>query len=178
MFTVKTHSFDKMKFFLFNLFLLFSFSIFSQHRVAAEDLKRLIGEWEGQITYLDYQTNKPFTMDANLSVRPGRSDWSLILSNDYPSEPKANNTEKIRVTRKGETLNKSRVTVRKELNNGQIEIQTENQGKDDNKKATIRYTYLIGQTSFLIRKEVQFNEEAGWVKRNEFSYAKKSPDLQ
>ena len=162
-----------MKFIITNLFLLFSFIIYSQSKITTEDLKTIVGNWEGTITYLDYQTNKPFNMPANLIVEKGKTENSLVLNNLYPNEPKANNSDKIKVTKNGTFLNKNLVTKREELDNGQIQIQTEHKGKDDNKTAQIRYTYLISKNLFLIRKEVQFNQGGDWIKRSEFRYKRK-----
>jgi hypothetical protein len=159
-----------MKFIITNLFLLFSLSLYSQPQITIEDLETIVGSWEGKITYLDYQTNKPFTMAANLIVEKGKDENNLVLNNLYPNEPKANNSDKIKVTKNGTLLNKHLVTKREEVDNGQIQIQTEHKGKDDNKKALIRYTYQISKNLFLIRKEVQFDEVDGWIKRSEFSY--------
>lgn len=161
-----------MKFIITNLFLLLSLNIFGQPRISHEDLKTIIGNWEGTITYLDYQTNKPFTMPANLIVETGKNEYSLILKNLYPNEPKANNSDKIKVTNNGASLNKHSVTKREEIDNGQIQIQTEYKGKDDNKSALIRYTYLISEEFFLIRKEVQFDQTNSWIKRSEYSYTR------
>jgi len=133
-------------------------------------LKSIVGTWEGSITYLDYQTNKPFSMAANLIVENGSNENTLVLNNFYPDEPKANNSEKIKVSKNGTILNKHSVTQREELENGNIQIQTEHKGKDDNKKALIRYTYLIGKNTFSIRKEVQFSQGDEWIKRSELSY--------
>lgn len=162
-----------MKFIITNLVLLFSLSVYSQPQITTEDLKTIVGSWEGKITYLDYQTNKPFTMAANLIVEKGKGENRLVLKNLYPNEPKANNSDKIKVTKNGTLLNRHLVTKREELENGQIQIQTEHKGKDDNKKALIRYTYQISKNLFLIRKEVQFDEVDGWIKRSEFSYKRK-----
>ena len=109
-------------------------------------------------------------MAANLIVEKGRNENTLVLNNLYPNEPKANNSEKIKVSNNGTMLNKHVVTQREELENGHIQIQTEHNGKDDNKKAQIRYTYIIGKKIFLIRKEVQFSQGEEWIKRSEFSY--------
>ena len=162
-----------MKLIIINLILLYSSSIYSQTQITPEDLKMIFGSWEGSITYLDYQTNKPFTMAANLIVEKGIDENSLVLNNIYPNEPKANSKDKIKVTKNGTLLNKHIVTKREELENGQIQIQTQHNGKDDNKKALIRYTYVIGKNLFLIRKEVRFEEVDEWIKRSEFSYKRK-----
>lgn len=159
-----------MKYIILNIILLFSLDSFCQVQISPEDLKSILGTWEGTITYLDYQTNKPFTMAANLIVEKGRNENTLVLNNLYPNEPKANNSEKIKVSNNGTMLNKHIVTQKEKLENGHIQIQTEHYGKDDNKKAQIRYTYIIGKEIFLIRKEVQFSQGEEWIKRSEFSY--------
>ena len=112
-------------------------------------------------------------MPANLIVEKGKNENSLVLNNLYPNEPKANHSDKIKVTKNGTFLNKHLVTKREELDNGQIQIQTEHEGKDDNKTAQIRYTYRTGQNHFLIRKEVLFNQGGKWRKSSEFSYKRK-----
>lgn len=176
---VKTDNFNKniiineMKLAIISLILLLPLSIYSQSQINTEDLKTIVGNWEGKITYLDYQTNKPFSMAANLIVENGKNENSLLLKHIYPNEPKANNSDKIKITKNGKLLNKHLVTKREELEDGQIKIQTEYKGKDDNKKALIRYTYLISDDMFLIRKEVQFDRVEDWIRRSEFSYKRK-----
>jgi len=81
-----------------NIALLFSIGCFSQIQVTSGDLESIVGTWEGRITYLDYQTNEPFSMAANLVVKKGRNENILILNNRYPTEPKANNSEKIKLS--------------------------------------------------------------------------------
>lgn len=162
-----------MKFILTAIILTFSLSCYGQTKITSEDLKLAIGNWEGSITYLDYQSNKPFTMPANLLVKQGKNENSLVLNNSYPNEPKANNSDKIRIAKNGLLLNKNEVTSREELENGGIQIQTEHEAKDDGRKALIRYTYSIGSNVFTIRKEVQFEELADWIERSEFTYTRK-----
>ena len=151
-----------------------SLNSYGQERITSEDLKVVIGNWEGSITYLDYQTNKPFTMPANLNVTQGKSENILLLNNIYPNEPKANSTDKIKIAKNGMLLNKNPVTSREELENGHIRIQTEHKAKDDKKKALLRYTYTVGNDFFQIRKEVQFDEKGEWIKRSEFNYNRKN----
>ncbi len=162
-----------MKFIVSLLVLIFSLNVYSQSQVLPEDLKLLIGEWEGSITYLDYQTNKPFTMPANLIVEQGKNKYRLILKNSYPNEPKANNSDKIKIAKDGMLLNNDTVILKETLKSGNIKIQTEKKGKDDNKQALIRYTYVVGNDTFSIKKEVQFNQKDEWIKRSEFNYKKK-----
>ena len=151
---------------------MFTLNCYSQAKITSEDLKIVIGNWKGSITYLDYQTNKPFTMPANLNVTQGTSENILLLNNIYPNEPKANSSYKIKIAKNGMLLNKNLVTSRKELENGRIKIQTEHEAKDDNKKALLRHTYVISKDSFLVRKEVQFEEADDWIKRSECNYSR------
>lgn len=155
------------------MILTFSLSCYGQTKVTSEDLQLAIGNWEGSITYLDYQSNKPYTMLANLLVKEGTNENTLILNNNYPNEPKANNSDKIKITKNGLLLNKNEVISREELKNGGIQIKTEHVAKDNGRKARIRYTYSIDNTIFIIRKEVQFEELADWIKRSEFTYTRK-----
>ncbi|MEW7278934.1 hypothetical protein ABW636_10100 [Aquimarina sp. 2201CG1-2-11] len=162
-----------MKLAITHLLLLLSLSTYAQTAITPEDLKIIIGDWQGSITYLDYKTNQPFTMPANLVVQQGKDKNSLALSHIYPNEPKANNSEKIKISRNGLLLNKKEVISRKKLENRSIQIQTMHKGKDDNKTAHIRYTYILGNELFLIRKEVQFDQTDNWIKRSEYNYTKK-----
>ena len=163
-----------MRFIVSLLVLIFSLNVYSQSQVLPEDLKILIGEWEGSITYLDYQTNKPFTMPANLVVEQGKNKYQLVLKNSYPNEPKANSSDKIKIAKDGMQLNNNTVILKESLKNGDIKIQTEKKGKDDNKQALIRYTYTVENDNFSIKKEVQFNQEDEWIKRSEFNYKRKN----
>ena len=144
----------------------------SQAKITPDDLKISIGSWEGTITYLDYQTNEPYTMPTNLVVRQGKNENILVLNYRYPKEPKANSSDKIKIGKNGFLLNKNKIKSREELEDGTIQIQTEHMGKDDKRKALIRYTYSMSSTTFVIQKEVQFNKEEEWIKRNEFNFSK------
>ena len=70
-----------MKYILANIFLMISLTSYSQTKITSQDLKIIIGEWEGSITYLDYSSNKPFSMPANLVVNRGKDENILILKN-------------------------------------------------------------------------------------------------
>lgn len=69
-------------------------------------------------------------------------------------------------------LNKNKITLKQELENDNIKIQTEQKSRDDNQKATIKYTYNISNNFFIITKEVQFKNTVKWIKRSEFNYVR------
>jgi hypothetical protein len=145
---------------------------YSQNSVSTDDLKTLLGEWVGSLTYTDYGTNKPFTMPANLIVTQGKNSYQLILNITYPKEPNANSKDKIKISKDGTQLNKLDIKSRQVFPNGQIKIITQYSGKDNGKKALIKNVYIIGTSNFIIRKEVKFENSDDWLLRNEYNYSR------
>ena len=150
--------------------LLFSIKNYSQNIVTKDDLQILHGKWTGTLTYIDYSSNKPYTMPANLIVEQGKNENQILLFNNYPNEPKANSKDKIKISKNGELLDNKRVKSKEKLADNQIQIITEYSGKDNKKKALIRNIYIIGEKQFVIRKEVKFNNSEEWIVRNKYSY--------
>jgi hypothetical protein len=138
-------------------------------RIYPEDVKLWNGSWTGTLTYLDYRSNKPVTIPSDIDVRWNEEQMQLVVAYTYPKEPQANSVDTIIVSGDGQLFNNNRVVTRKKLGNGSVEITTEMMGKDgnDSKDALIRKTYIIGEESYLNRKEVRFAGEKVWIKRNE-----------
>jgi hypothetical protein len=151
---------------------LFPINNYSQNNVTTDDLKTLLGEWAGTLTYTDYGTNKPFTMPANLIVSQGKNNYQLILNINYPKEPNANSKDKIKISKDGSQLNKLDIKSKVVLPNGLIQITTQYSGKDNEKKALIKNIYFIGTSDFIIRKEVKFENSEDWLIRNEYKYSR------
>lgn len=151
--------------------------IFSQSgHLTNKDIKRVVGCWEGTLTYLDYSSNKPFSMPANLNVSQiGKSD-SFSFANLYPEEPNANSVDTVTISPNGKAMNKEVVKSKHTLKDGSLEIVTELLGEDgnDNKKATFRFTYIIGPHVYEHKKEVQFVGTSTWILRHEYKYKRKS----
>jgi hypothetical protein len=141
-----------------------------------KDFDKLAGTWEGSLTYLDYSSGKPYAMPANLEVKRIDNTSKLVFSNIYPNETSANSVDTISISTDGKYIDKELVKSRRKLPSGDIEIITEEFGKDgnDNKPATFRYTYTFGPTTYKNRKDVQFTGETVWINRHEYSY-KKTP---
>ena len=145
-------------------------TVMSSEKITPQDLQILIGEWTGSLTYIDYSSNQPYTMPANLNVKQGKNENQLLLFNIYPNEPKANSKDKLILSKDGLALNKKNVRSKERLTNGSLQITTEYMGNDNKKKALIRNIYLLGENQFIMRKEVQFINTSEWLKRNEFNY--------
>ena len=158
---------------LFALLLLLTVSqTYAQDSVAIEDLKLIMGTWTGSLTYVDYSSNEPYTMPANLQVGPGKTEDELVLFYSYPNEPKANSKGKIKLSKDGRKLNKESVVSKETLADGSVQITTEYRGKDNNKEALIRGIYVLGKSVCVIRKEVKYDDSQTWLKRNEYSFSR------
>jgi hypothetical protein len=140
-----------------------------------KDFYKLSGAWEGSLTYLDYSSGKPYTMLADIAIQRIGKTNKFVFSNIYPNEPNANSIDTISISTDGKYIDKELVKSRRKLPNGDIEIITEELGKDgnDNKPATFRHTYTLGLRTYKKRKDVQFTGETEWINRHEYSYKKK-----
>ncbi len=159
-----------MKTKLFYVLLLISLHGTAQSKISSDELNSLMGEWKGSLTYMDYSTNEPFSMPANVTVKPGKNDNQILLFYEYPNEPQANSKGKVTVSKEGSAINGNPLVSRENLENGSTQFTTETTGKDNNEKALIRNVYIVGEKRFIIRKEVKFNTLDEWLQRNEFNF--------
>ncbi|MFZ4543755.1 MAG: hypothetical protein ACOYOA_06880 [Saprospiraceae bacterium] len=157
--------------------LVFAIPAFAQLNASlrANDLKPLLGIWRGNLTYLDYSSNKPYSMPADIKISQIGKSSNFILFNTYPDEPQANSTDTIIISKGGTMISKESVISVHRKVKGTIEFTNEIQGEDgnDNKAALIRHIYKAYKKNFSIRKEVQFKGEQKWILRNEYKYEKK-----
>jgi len=138
--------------------------------VSVKDFRPAFGKWMGTLTYLDYTSGKPFSMPASITVNSDKiNEQNLVLSIEYPNEPKANRNDTLVISAGGTMLDGARV-VSKEKHRGVMRIVTETNGVDGNerKKAVLRHTYIISKKEFSNRKEVKFDGEEKWILRNEY----------
>ena len=157
--------------------LIFSMGVFASQAqaITSGNIKQLVGEWKGSLTYMDYTTNKAYTLPANLKISQLSNSHQLIFTNIYPNEPKANDADTITFAKNGRMIGKEVVRSKTLLPNGNTEIVTEYVGIDgnENKPALIRHTYMLGKSIFVKRKEVQFEGTTELIKRHEYSYHRK-----
>ena len=144
-----------------------------EDRITSKDLEIVKGEWTGSLTYLDYSSNKPYSMPAELTVEEGKNQFQFILNYSYPNEPQANSKGKFEITEDGKRINKNDVISIERNEIDGLVVKTEHRGKDNNKKATIRNIYIISEDKFIISKEVKFEDLNEWLKRNEYSFTRK-----
>ena len=141
-------------------------------KVADADLRLLTGaQWTGTLTYLDYRSNKKVSIPSTLTVARSAEDRrSWVFDYKYPDEPKADGKETVTLSRDGRAINDETVTERAKLPGGSLKIVTEKKGRDNDRDAVFRYTYLLSAKSFSIRKEVRYEGASEFFERNEFSW--------
>ena len=144
-------------------------------RLRPEDLRRLTGaRWAGTLTYTDYSTNKRVSIPSNLSVSEpdggGGNVW--VFDYEYPKEPKANGKRELTLASDGTTFDGGTVVERTSAGDGPLKIVTEMRGTDNERAAVFRFTYLIGETSLSVRKEVRYEGEGSFFERNVYSWSR------
>lgn len=143
-------------------------------QIQRQDIENILGNWEGALTYLDYSSNKPYSMPCNISVSEKKKNRKLIMQFEFPNEPKANNKEKFKISKSGDSINGNKIVSRKILQDNKVELITEYSGNDGNegKAAIIRNIYNVSDKTLSFRKEVKFVGTEKWILRNEFNFKK------
>jgi len=151
---------------------LYTSNTFSQNTVTPSIFENIIGAWQGSLTYLDYTSNKPYTMPVNLYIEKGKNEYQVKLLLEYPKEPNANSSDKIKITKDGTKINNAKVVLVEKVSENETQITTEYSGKDNNQKAIIRLIYGIGGANLSIQKEVKFENTENWILRNKYNYTR------
>lgn len=161
-------------------YLIFSFFIFPHPskplleetiQIRSADLVAILQkDWEGELTYLDYTSNKKVSIPCNLEVSQTNSN-SYTFKYMYPDEPHANHTFSMKLRKKGAYLDKQKV-ISYEEKDGTKTLVTSRMGKDDNKVAELHYTYRFNKKAFSIRKEVKPEGSNEFFFRNEYVFGR------
>jgi len=64
------------------------------------------------------------------------------------------------------------VSERTSAEDGALIVTTRYRGEDDNRPADIRQTYGLSETSFYIRKDVQFDDSDTYLLRNIYEFTR------
>lgn len=164
----------KKAFCLIVLTLVSALAVFSQDSVVAADLKQLEGaKWVGELTYLDYSSNKRTTIKSNVTISRSTDKESIwIFDFEYPLEPKANSKKDVKLATDGREFDGETVSERKKLADGTLRIVTTSRGKDNGRDATYIKTYSIGIKSFSVKKEVRIDGSSEIFERNTYSWTR------
>lgn len=169
----------KMRIIIVVMMLVSCYSLSAQQQISIKDFQPLIGSWQGHLTYLDYTTNTPYTMSANIDIEQlGRSN-RFLFSHSFPNEPKANWTDTISISADGTMLNNEKIMSREILPDGSLLLTTEVPGIDGNEKkeALLKYSYTISNSGYTKRKDVLFTGTTSWVNRHQYTYTVRAKTL-
>lgn len=145
-------------------------------KITPGDLKIIEGNWVGTLTYLDYTTNKPFTMPSNTTYEQSKTNANLYFrSIGYSAEPHANQKDTMVISVDGKMLDEYSVISVKKITNDGLEIIVQKKGVDgnENKPALLKKTITITKNYLTICKEVLFDDAKKWVVRHTYSFTKK-----
>lgn len=162
------------KYILLLVLICFNTLLSAQSKKPKSPLANLPGTWKGTLTYIDYGSEKPYTMPANIIIKPIASSPNYLIENIYPDEPKANSIDTFYVTSDCKMIDDCEVKTITKLKNDQVKIVAQRIGVDgnDSKKGLIKQTYLLGKTTYTIKKEVLFDGESKWMLRHKYSFKK------
>jgi len=166
-----------MKFILSSLLLLSSTIAFTQKKGATmRDLDGLPGSWAGTLTYTDYSDDKKqVTLPTKLEI-VGRND-SLIFNYSYtePNGKVVTDKGDMRIYDDGKQLlydgNEFDIVAVRRVGD-RLTIIGDREGKDNDKDAAIRETFVIGPGVFNITKEVKYETAEKFFVRNKLQLRK------
>lgn len=125
--------------------------------------------WKGKLTYKDYQSGKPNSIDATMQIK---IDGEKITSHvQYTYEPHKNNRSSVKINKNGTYYGNEKI-VSNTLKNGTRTFVTTYEGKDGGKKARMFMTHQFNNTTYKVTKEVQFNNSDLRFIRNTYDFTK------
>jgi hypothetical protein len=141
--------------------------------VSSNDLKPMVGNWAGLLSYLNYSDNKEVSIKATLTVVMKKKNF-FVLNFDYPDEAGHGSKEKYQIRNKGRNLNNQLVLERTVLEDGSINIVLEEKGKDgnDQKPSIFHHVLVLGINTFTITKLVKFENEDVFFQRNKYLFSR------
>ena len=139
--------------------------------ITTDDLNILTGKkWTGKLTYLDYSSKELVSIPAEVTVLNTEDSDAYIFINEYPDEPKANNTDTVRIEENGKKFGNETVTERISETEGILKIITSEDGMDNDKPANIRHTYIISRNGYTVIKDVRYADESNFINRNTYLF--------
>lgn len=141
--------------------LLFAPPLLAQATATRADIDRLAGPgWAGTLTYRDYTTEARTTIKAAplvlrlVDAADGGAQWDFRMA--YADEPHANSGDTLRLSADGRRLRGAAIVERQPLSDGRLRLVTEQEGRDNERPATIRTVYVIGERAASLQKLVRY----------------------
>lgn len=148
-----------------------------------EDFDFLLGDWEGELEYLDYQDDETLVrLPTTMRCEPSETGMSLMLAYTYgePDGRRVDGREALRpADQEGELYFDGRWRVVEasfdpEADRYQVVLGRE--GMDNERPAVIRKTILLTGGELTITKEVLYDGESEYLQRNQHRFVRLSPE--
>ncbi len=136
--------------------------------VSSADFNVLAGDgWSGSLRYLDYSSNTEVRIPVEIRFdKPGAR--KVVYRIKYPGEAQHNAIETIKWSRDGRRLNGEAIVNRSRQADGTVVFVTQSDGKDNKRPAEIRMTYALNKSVLSIAKDVRFEDEEKFFRRNAY----------
>lgn len=141
-------------------------------RIEKGDLAKIAGNWNGELTYLDYTSKKEVTFSCNLEATLSPDEKLLKLKYIYPDEMDANSMSILSIEEGGAKIEGQSVMERTILPDGSLKLITEEKEFDDYQLSTIRRIIVLSNDTFVITKMVKFDDAEEFFRRNEYRWKK------
>jgi len=144
-------------------------SVSAQTTIALEDFSVLNNtSWSGTLTYSDYQSGKLVPIATTMQVVI--SEKGVEQNIQYTYEPNKNIKSFTKIKKNGAYFGKQKIISKNIDSDGTVTIITSYKGKDDNRKATLYYTYTFNTNFYKVEKEVLFDGSSKKIFRNSYEY--------
>lgn len=150
--------------------LILALTVNAQDTIQLSDFKILNNtNWKGKLTYKDYQSGKPTSIDATMQIEI--DEEKIVYNIQYTYEPKKNNQSSVKIKKNG-TYYGSEKVVSNSFENGVRTFVTTYEGRDNGKKATMYMTRQFSDNTYTVTKEVQLKDSKERFIRNTYEFTK------
>jgi len=144
--------------------------------VTMQDFQGLPGSWTGQLTYTDYSDDKKqATLQAKLEIVDRQDSLELSTAYTDPDGKTVADKGSLRIFDDGKQLfydgNEFDIISVRRLGD-RLTITADRDGKDNNKEAAIRETFIIGTGIFNITKQISYDGTNKFFVRNMMQFRK------
>jgi len=163
----------KLKTFLFIIVSTFCFQLNSQS-VSTEELKKIAGNWNGQLTYTDYQDDvSQSTLDCGLKAKCRNNECTLWFLFTEPDGRIVKDKTKLKLKESGMTFvlgKESYKVVEFKKDETQWNLIAVAKGKDNYIDSEIKQEISFSEKKFTIKKMVKYEGSESYFERNRYSF--------
>lgn len=150
--------------------LVLTIAVDAQDTIKLSDFESLNNtSWKGSLTYIDYQSEKPETVNATMQLKIVND--KIISNVQYTYEPKKNNKVVVKIKKNGTYFGNEKV-INFSKTNGVRTLKTIYQAKDNGKKANVFVTHTLTDSTYVVITEIEYLGTNQRFTRNSYNYKK------